>query len=101
MAGAGNRSGGVGRNRAGGVRAGGGAGHRRRESGLRILILAAALSVLPPASAAAAPARPAAAVAANAWSCGPRDLPELCRIAAEDQKDRTAPIDWARVSPRD
>lgn len=68
---------------------------------MKTLILAAALLVLPPTIAAAAPARPSATVTANAWSCGPRDLPELCRIAAEDQKDRTAPIDWARVSPRD
>lgn len=48
-----------------------------------------------------APAAAAPRSLANAWQCGPRDLPELCRLAAEDQRDRTAPIDWARVTPRD
>jgi hypothetical protein len=28
-------------------------------------------------------------------------MPELCRLAEEDQKDREAPIDWARTTPRD
>lgn len=56
--------------------------------------LAAALAV----SLAAAPA---SAAPANAWQCAPADMPELCRLAADDQKDREAPIDWARTTPRD
>lgn len=49
---------------------------------------------------AAVPAR-AAPVPANAWRCGPADMPELCRLADQDQKDRQAPIDWARTTVRD
>lgn len=56
--------------------------------------LAAFLVASAPAQAAPAPA--------NAWSCAPADMPELCRLADEDQKDRTAaPIDWARITARD
>jgi hypothetical protein len=43
----------------------------------------------------------AAPPAANAWRCGPSDDARLCRLAEEDQNDRTAPIDWSRVTPRD
>ncbi len=28
-------------------------------------------------------------------------MPELCRLADQDQKDREAPIDWARTTVRD
>jgi hypothetical protein len=37
----------------------------------------------------------------NVWRCAPADLPDLCRLADEDQGDRTAPIDWDAVTPRD
>lgn len=37
----------------------------------------------------------------NAWRCAPDDMAELCRLAEEDQRDRTAPVDWAAVTPRD
>ena len=37
----------------------------------------------------------------NVWRCAGDDMPELCRLAEEDQRDRTAPIDWDRVTPRD
>ena len=58
--------------------------------------LAAALAAL----LAAAPAG-AAPAPANAWRCAPADMPELCRLAEDDQKDREAPIDWARTNARD
>ena len=57
------------------------------------LIALAALLAAGPAGAAPAPA--------NAWQCGPADMPELCRLAADDQKDREAPIDWDRTTARD
>jgi hypothetical protein len=55
--------------------------------------------------AAAAPARAApvrAPAPTNAWSCAPADMPALCRLADEDQKDRTTqPVDWDKVTARD
>lgn len=48
-----------------------------------LLLLAAAAA----ASAAAAPRFPP-----NAGQCGPSDLPELCRLAADDQNDPPATI---------
>lgn len=59
--------------------------------------LAAALAAFLDAPSAAGPA-PAPV---NAWQCAPADMPELCRLADEDQKDREAPIDWARTTARD
>ncbi len=59
--------------------------------------LAAALAAF---LASSAPAHVAPAPA-NAWQCAPADMPELCRLADQDQKDREAPIDWARTSVRD
>ena len=62
--------------------------------------LALAASVAGAAPAEAAPAR--AAAPANAWKCAPADMPELCRLAEEDQKDRSGEhIDWARTTARD
>lgn len=50
--------------------------------------------------AAQAPA-PAPALA-NAWRCAAGDMPDLCRLADEDQSDRSAaPIDWDAVTLRD
>lgn len=43
----------------------------------------------------------AAPRAVNVWRCAPADIAELCRLAEQDQSDRTAPIDWAAVTPRD
>ncbi|HEX8467215.1 MAG TPA: hypothetical protein VF620_05380 [Allosphingosinicella sp.] len=63
-----------------------------------LVALAAFLAAAAPAQ--AAPAR--APAPTNAWKCAPADMPELCRLADDDQKDRTAePIDWARTQPRD
>ena len=56
----------------------------------------AALAAAAPALAAPDPAP------TNAWRCAPADMPELCRLADEDQKDRSGEsIDWARTQPRD
>jgi hypothetical protein len=60
--------------------------------------LAAFLAAAAPAQ--SAPAR--APIPTNAWGCAPADMPELCRLADEDQKDRKAvPIDWDKVTARD
>lgn len=59
--------------------------------------IAASLAAL---LAAAAPAR-AAPMPVNVWRCAPADMPELCRLADQDQKDREAPIDWDRTTVRD
>ena len=58
-------------------------------------------TALAAALAASLAAAPAWAAPANAWQCAPADMPELCRLAADDQKDREAPIDWARTNVRD
>jgi hypothetical protein len=47
-------------------------------------------------------APPGGPAATNAWKCAPADMPELCRLADEDQKDRSGErIDWARTAARD
>lgn len=58
------------------------------------LVIAAALA----ASGAGSTLAPAST---NAWRCAPEDMPELCRMMEEDQRDRTAPIDWDVTTPRD
>lgn len=42
-----------------------------------------------------------AASSINVWRCAPDDMPELCRLAAEDQRDREPPVDWDSVAGRD
>ena len=60
-----------------------------------------ALALLMLVAAAPVPAPPTAAATTNVWRCAPDDLPELCRLAEQDQSDREPPIDWDAVTVRD